>query len=73
MKTGNPILELYRNCGMLLRSKDKEIIKTVNKYLNFVSAAGYELIKNSYVSNETKEQLNMELMSVDKYIQYIGK
>lgn len=72
MKTGNPILEVYRNCGMLLQSKDPDVIKILNKYLEVVSTAGYELACNSSVSEEIKKNLNMELMSIEKYVQYIS-
>ncbi len=73
MKTMNPILEVYRNCGMLLRSKEPNVMKIVNKYLEVVSTAGYELASNLLVSEETKANLNMELMPIEKYLQYISK
>lgn len=73
MKTMNPILEVYRNCGMLLRSKDPEVMKVVNKYLDVVSTTGYELASKLQVSEETKANLEMELMPIEKYIEYISK
>ncbi|OGO79344.1 MAG: hypothetical protein A2Y23_00985 [Clostridiales bacterium GWB2_37_7] len=73
MKPGNPILEVYRNCGMLLRSKNPDVVKIVNKYLNVVSTAGHELASNLSVSEETQANLNMELMPIEKYVQYISK
>ncbi|QTL97850.1 flavodoxin family protein [Iocasia frigidifontis] len=73
MKTGNPILEVYRNCGMLLRSKDPVVVKVIKKYLDVVFTAGYELASNLSVSEETQANLNMELMPIDEYIQYISK
>ena len=72
MKTMNPILEVYRNCGMLLRSKEPDVIKVVNKYLEVVSTVGYELASNLQVSEETRANLDMELMPIEKYIQYIS-
>ncbi|SNS90450.1 NADPH-dependent FMN reductase [Anaerovirgula multivorans] len=73
MKTMNPILEVYRNCGILLSSKDPDVRKIVNKYLDVVSTAGYELACNLSVSEETQANLNMELMPIEKYVQYISK
>lgn len=72
MKTMNPVLEVYRNCGMLLRSKDPNVMIMVNKYLEVVSTAGYELASNLLVSEEIKTNLNMELMPIEKYIQHIS-
>gem|GEM_PF-4789683 len=59
----NPVLEIYRNCGKLLKSKDKEIKKTVNEYLKAVELAGFEMATQNYVSKETKAKLEMQLMS----------
>lgn len=73
MKTFNPILEVYRNCGMLLKSKNSDVAKDVNMYLNIVSIAGYELATNMAVSEEMRENLNMELMSIENYVQFISK
>ena len=45
-----PVLEIYRNCGKLLKSKDDKIKATVNEYLQVVEQAGYELATQNYVS-----------------------
>lgn len=73
MKTMDPILEVYRNCGMLLKSKDPEVMKIIDKYLEVVSTTGYELASNLKVSEETKAKLDMELMPIEKYVEYISK
>lgn len=68
----NPVLEIYRNCGKLLKSKDQEIKKTVNEYLKAVELAGFEMATQNYVSKETKAKLEMQLMSTPDYVKYIG-
>lgn len=68
----NPVLEIYRNCGKLLKSKDEKIRSIVDEYLQVVEQAGFELISQSAVSEETKSKLNMPLMSIPEYVKYIG-
>jgi multimeric flavodoxin WrbA len=68
----NPVLEIYRNCGKLLKSKDEKIIATVNEYLQVVEQAGYEMATQNVVSEETKSKLEMQLMSIPDYVKYIG-
>lgn len=68
----NPVLEIYRNCGKLLKSKDVKIKATVNEYLQVVEQAGYEMVTQTYVLDETKSKLEMQLMSVPDYVKYIG-
>ncbi|WP_378954271.1 flavodoxin family protein [Pelosinus sp. sgz500959] len=68
----NPVLEIYRNCGKLLKSKDEKIKATVNEYLQVVEQAGYEMATQNYVSEETKPKLEMQLMSIPDYVKYIG-
>ncbi len=68
----NPVLEIYRNCGKLLKSKDEKIKATVNDYLKVVEQSGYELATQNYVSEDTKSKLEMQLMSISDYVKYIG-
>ena len=68
----NPVLEIYRNCGKLLKSKDEKINATVNEYLQVVEKAGYEMGTQNYVSEETKSELEMQLMPIPDYVKYIG-
>ena len=67
-----PVLEIYRNCGKLLKSKDDKIKEIVNEYLQVVEQAGYEMATQNYVSEETKSNLEMQLMSIPDYVKYIG-
>jgi multimeric flavodoxin WrbA len=68
----NPVLEIYRNCGKLLKSKNEKIKATVNDYLQVVEQAGYEMATQNYVSEETKSELEMQLMPILDYVKYIG-
>lgn len=68
----NPVLEIYRNCGKLLKSKDEKIKATVNEYLRVVEQAGYEMATLNCVSDETKSKLEMQLMPIPDYVKYIG-
>ncbi|MCQ4935996.1 flavodoxin family protein [Anaerotignum propionicum] len=68
----NPVLEIYRNCGKLLKSKDSEVKKTVNEYLQAVEQAGFEMATQNYVSADTKLKLERQLMSIPEYVKYIG-
>lgn len=68
----NPTLEIYRNCGKLLKSKDINIKLIVNEYLGIVELAGFEMATVGTVTSETKEQLEMPLMNITDYIGYLG-
>lgn len=68
----NPTLEIYRNCGKLLKSKKPEVQAVVETYLQVVEQVGFELAKEGTVSEKTKEGLAMELMSVQEYVKYLG-
>ena len=68
----NPTLEIYRNCGKLLKSKDNNIKQIVGKYLYSVELAGFEMATQGEVSQETKQKLDMPLMEVQQYIKYLG-
>ncbi len=68
----NPVLEIYRNCGKILNSKDEKIKAVVDEYLQVVEQAGYEMATQNQVSDETKSKLEMQLMSIPDYVKYIG-
>jgi FMN-dependent NADH-azoreductase len=72
MKTAAPILEIYRNCGMLLQNKSDMVREKVNKYLEFVKQAGFEIINGGNVSQKVIDGLNMELMPDAEYIKFIS-
>lgn len=68
----NPVLEIYRNCGQLLKSKDESIKTVVNEYLKNVEQAGFEMTTQGKVTEGTKISLDMQLMSIPDYVKYIG-
>ncbi len=70
-KSINPILEIYRNCGELLKTNNLEIKVSVEKYLEHVMEAGFEIV-NSNVSDNTKIKLQRELISPDKYLKMLN-
>lgn len=71
-KSCNPVLEIYRNSGKLLKSKDEKIKNIVENYLEYVKQAGYELVKEGKVSEITKSNLSKYLVSQQEYLKYIG-
>lgn len=67
-----PVLEIYRNCGMLLKSKNEAVEKKVQTYLQFVGQAGFEMVSDHGISEDTRAGLAMELMTAGDYVRYIG-
>lgn len=68
----NPSLEIYRNCGKLLKSKDSAIIQKVEQWLQSVQQAGSEMVLEGKVSEDTKLALQMPLMSIPDYLSFLG-
>ncbi len=66
-----PFLEIYRNCGKLLKATREDIKSVIDNYLSAVEQAGREAMTGD-VSEETRAKLNMPLMSVMDYVKYIG-
>jgi multimeric flavodoxin WrbA len=71
-KSCDPVLEIYRNSGKLLKSKDEKIKNIVENYLEYVKQAGYEIVKEGKVSEITKINLSKDLVSQQEYLKYIG-
>lgn len=70
-KSCNPTLEIYRNCGRLLKSKDEKIKKIVDDYLEYVKQAGYEMATKKVVSEDIKMNLEKDLISLEEYIKFL--
>ncbi len=68
----NPSLEIYRNCGKLLVSKQEIVQGIVNEYLTVLERAGFEMIENGQVSDDCKKMLEGPLMSTEEYIKFLG-
>ena len=68
----NPVLEIYRNCGKLFKSKDASIKQVINEYLEAVEQAGFEMATQRVVTTETKQKMEMPLMEIHDYIKYLG-
>ncbi|CAH2213448.1 flavodoxin family protein [Tepidibacter aestuarii] len=68
----NPILEIYRNCGKLLKNKDEKIKIIVNDYLKYVKQSGYEIVTKNKISYDTRVNLEKDLVSLDEYIKLLG-
>ncbi len=72
MQSVEPKLEIYRNCGMLLRTKNAGIREIIGKYLFWVEEAGFQFVSEGKITNEVAAGLNMELLPVREYIEYIS-
>lgn len=66
-KSCNPVLEIYRNSGTLLRTSNPKLKSVIDKYLEYVKQAGFELASSNKVSDHTKSKLQMELSRPEEY------
>lgn len=67
-----PSLEIYRNCGKLLTSKQASVQNIVSEYLGVVEQAGYEMAAEGEVCQATRGQLSMPLMGIQEYAAFLG-
>lgn len=67
-----PCLEIYRNCGRLLKTREPSVRPAVERYLEAVRQAGFELASAGWVSGETRERLETPLMSTEEYVRFLG-
>lgn len=72
MKSSNPIIEIYRNNGMLLRMNRVDIQEKVKQYLLIVEQAGFQIASRIELSEEVASGLNSELLSTEEYIKVIS-
>jgi multimeric flavodoxin WrbA len=68
VKPCRPLLEIYRNCGNLLKTNHAELKTTVDEYLRYVREAGSEIAASGKVSELTKAKLEMELIRPEEYV-----
>lgn len=71
-KSGNPVLEIYRNSGHALKSENPEVKKKVDFYLQNVENAGFELVTNGSVSENVKSEIDKELVTTEEYLKLLG-
>ena len=67
----NPGLEIYRNCGKLLKTGNVEAAGKVPQWLRAVEQAGWEMTKTGEVSAETRLALDKPLMSTAEYVAFL--
>lgn len=68
----NPCLEIYRNCGRLLKTANPAVQPVVEEYLRQVEQAGFELASAGEVSENTLAEMAKPLMSVPEYVKFLG-
>lgn len=68
----NPCLEIYRNCGKLLKSANPAVRPIVDEYLRWVEQAGFEMATAGEVSLNTQQKMAEPLMTVQEYVQFLG-
>jgi len=65
------VLEIYRNCGEALqtsREEDPHVFQRISQFKNALREAGLEMVTDGQVSQKTVDQLHMELMSDEEYM-----
>lgn len=67
----NPSLEIYRNCGKLLRTKNPIAHEKVEQWLKAVEESGREMVAQGNISADVLQALKMQLMSVQEYIAFL--
>lgn len=67
-----PTLEVYRNCGKLLVSKQAVARECVAAWLPALECAGEEMVQEGGVSAETRAALAAPLMSTEDYVRFLG-
>lgn len=68
----NPCLEIYRNCGRLLKSSNPAVQPVVEEYMSWVEQAGFELVAQGEVAAATQQKMAQPLMSVAEYVKFLG-
>jgi hypothetical protein len=77
MALQTPVLEIYRNCGELLRNR--EVVtspvtqKRISDYFQALRDAGREIVNQGHVSVETLERINEDLISDEEYMALVNQ
>jgi multimeric flavodoxin WrbA len=72
MKTANPILEIYRNNGMVLKMNRTDVQAKVQEYLMFVKQAGFCVATKQKLPDDVLSGLNAQLLAPEEYIHVIS-
>lgn len=72
MASCDPVLEIYRTCGNLLKSEDPIIKEMVDIWLKSVEQAGREMVEKGDVCEDTRKALQTELMTTDQYVEFLA-
>lgn len=68
----NPSLEIYRNCGKLLKTKNPIAKAQVERWLKAVEDSGREMVTQGRVSAAVAQALEQPLLSVSEYRAFLG-
>ena len=68
----NPVLEIYRNCSILMKNGTEKIRDIVLTYLQHVENAGFELVTRGAASEKTARELARDLVSAEEYAALLG-
>ena len=67
------VAEVYRSTGGLLRSEDIMFKAVIKEYELLLHRAGFELVKDGRISEQTAELLEKPLIETDRYVEYANK
>lgn len=77
MALQNPVLEIYRNCGELLRNRavvtSPVTQKKISDYFQALRDAGREIVNQGHVSVDTLERINEDLISDEEYMALVNQ
>ena len=77
MALQNPVLEVYRNCGEILRNRDsvtsEATQRNISDYFDALRIAGREIVEHGQVSEEIVRRLNENLVSDEDYMALVNQ
>ncbi|MCZ2075772.1 MAG: flavodoxin family protein [Bryobacterales bacterium] len=77
MALQNPVLEVYRNCGELLRNRglvtSAVTQRKISDYFEALRKAGREIVNHGQVSPEIVKQINENLISDEEYMVLVNQ
>jgi len=77
MALQNPVLEIYRNCGELLRNRELVTSpvtqKKISDYFQALRDAGSEIVNHGHVSVEIMKKINENLITDEEYMALVNQ